>query len=257
MYNSKTHNSDDNDPNEDLPTFVKFFFDYFTWKDEQNTASNAMQQRQQIGRSLVGQQPALGNNDDENVVLLGTTATPGRVSGSGDVASNIEMITTQPSTVSNTNGNNDNVDSSLSLESSVLNTPRRRLSSASRSNERSATRQRRSNRDYGFTNDPMLPPSTSQRRGFNISQMISGFDNVARSLDILAQSNRFRRVIDIHNDIIETIDKRDALENRGVRSGNMWEALSNKIEHLDVELEQAQSFDRDLRSNDESTNDDN
>ena len=41
--------------------------------------------------------------------------------------------------------------------------------------------------------------------------MFAGFHNMANTLNILAHSNRFRRVSDIHNDIIRTIRERQEL----------------------------------------------
>ena len=70
--------------------------------------------------------------------------------------------------------------------------------------------------DYGLGNDPILPPSTSQRRGMNLNHKFSGFENVAQPLTVLTQSNRFRRVSDIHNDIINTIERCQQLEDSGI-----------------------------------------
>ena len=128
-------------------------------------------------------------------MLRSTHADASRTTGSGKVASQIEIIEPQPSTVSNNNDSvtvsssiatetlqdsGDNIDSSISLESNTNNTPRRHPSSISGSNERTPTRQRRNNRHDAVGLHPMSPPSNSQRRELNISQMFSGFDNVAK-----------------------------------------------------------------------------
>ena len=174
------------------------------------------------------------------------------------MATNIELIEPQPSTISNNNDTIETNDSSISIESSIQNTPRRRPSSASRSTERTPTRQRRQNTDYGIGNAPMLPPSTSQRRSLNFNHMFAGFDNVANNLSRLAHSNRFRRVSDIHNDIINTIRERQQLENSGVTNEELHTALTNKITALNEELTHANTFDSQVRSSDSvSMNDQN
>lgn len=104
----------------------------------------------------------------------------------------------------------------------------------------------RINRDYGLGNDPILPPSTSQRLGLNLNQMFSGFDDVAKSLNVLVQSNRFRRVKDIHNDII----KAQQLENSGIVNGDLQNALTNKIAALNQDFAHGNSFDNQLRPSD-------
>ena len=114
----------------------------------------------------------------------------------------------------------------------------------------SPTRQRRINCDYGLGNDPILPPSISQRRGLNLNQMFSGFDDVAKSLNVLVQSNRFRRVIDSHNDIIEAIERRQQLENSGIVNGDLHNALTNKIAALNQDFAHDNSFDNQLRLSD-------
>jgi hypothetical protein len=54
LYNAKQHNPDENNPTEDLPTYVKHFFDYFDWKEEnQANRLQAIQERDQVGRSLM------------------------------------------------------------------------------------------------------------------------------------------------------------------------------------------------------------
>ena len=95
----------------------------------------------------------------------------------------------------------------------------------------------------------MLPPST-QRRGFNLNQMFAGIDNVMKLLNVLAQSNRFRRLIDIHNDIIEIIERRQQLENSGILNVDLHDALTNKIAALNLELTHTNSFDNQLRTSD-------
>ena len=55
LYNAKQHNRDESNPTEDLPTYVKHFFDYFDWKEEnQINRQEVIQHRDQIGRSLIG-----------------------------------------------------------------------------------------------------------------------------------------------------------------------------------------------------------
>ena len=96
----------------------------------------------------------------------------------------------------------------------------------------------------------MLPPSTSQRRGMNLNHKFAGFENVAQPLTVLTQSNRFRRVSDIHNNIINTIKRRQQLENSGIVNQDLHNALTNKTATLNQELSHANSFDTQLRSSD-------
>jgi hypothetical protein len=172
------------------------------------------------------------DNPAEPIRLRSTRAETNRTPGTGDVATNIELIQQQPSTISNNNDIIEANDSSISMESSIQNIPRRRPSSASRSAERTPTRQRRQNIDYGIGNAPMLPPSTSQRNSMNFNNMFAGFHNMANTLNILAHSNRFRRVSDIHNDIIKTIRERQEMENSEVVNQEILAALTNKIAAL-------------------------
>ena len=258
LFNTIQHNNNESNPTEDLPTYVKHFFDYFDWKEEnQSNRNDAIQHRDQIGRSLIGQQASL-DGATQNIILLSTRAEANRTSGTGDVATDIEWIEPQPSTVSNNNNTIENNDSSISFESSIQNNPRRRPSSASRSNERTPTRQRRQNRDYCMESDPFLSPSTSQRRRLNFNNMFEGFENVANSLSVLPQSNRFRRVSEIYNDIISTIERRQQLENSGVINEELHNTLTNKIAALNQELSDTNSFDSQVRSSDSvSMNDQN
>ena len=83
----------------------------------------------------------------------------------------------------------------------------------------------------------------------NFSQMFQRFDNVTQLLNILAQSNRFRRVIEIQNDIIQTIREKEELESQGTNSGLYYCALNEKIVTLRQEKYRANRFD-DLISND-------
>ena len=65
----------------------------------------------------------------------------------------------------------------------------------------------------------------------------------------MAQSNRFRRVIEIQNDIIQTIREKEELEYQGTNFGLLYEALNDKIATLGQEKDRADRFD-DLISND-------
>ena len=78
--------------------------------------------------------------------------------------------------------------------------------------------------------------------------MFYNFDNVAQSLNVLAQSDRFRRVIDIHNDIIKTIKRSQQLENNGILNGDLHDAFSNEIVALNLELTHANNFDNQLKA---------
>ena len=82
---------------------MKQFFDYFEWKEDNHTKrNNGIQHRDEIGRSLIGQQASLSNATDDVLMHL-TRAEPNRTPGSGDAATNIQLIDPQPSTVSNNN----------------------------------------------------------------------------------------------------------------------------------------------------------
>ena len=119
LFNAKQHNNNESNPTEDLSSYVKHFFDYFEWKEDNHTKSNdGIQYRDEIWRSLIGQQASLANAT-EDIVLRTTRAKPNRTPGSGDVATNIQLIDRQSSIVSNNYDSIDNNDSSISLESSV------------------------------------------------------------------------------------------------------------------------------------------
>ena len=83
----------------------------------------------------------------------------------------------------------------------------------------------------------------------NFSQMFQGCDNIAQSLNILAQSNRFRRVIAIQNDLLQTVREKEELESQGTNSGLYYDTLNEKIAALRQEKDRANRFD-DLISND-------
>ena len=55
---------------------------------ENANRNGGIQQRDKIGRSLIGQQASLSNFNNE-VLLRSTRVGPNRTSGSGDVATNI------------------------------------------------------------------------------------------------------------------------------------------------------------------------
>ena len=74
LFNTKQHNNDESNHTEDLHLYVKHFFDYFDWKEENHpNRTDAIQHRDEIGRSLIGQQASLAHTN-KNVVLHSTCA---------------------------------------------------------------------------------------------------------------------------------------------------------------------------------------
>ena len=133
-----------------------------------------------------------------------------------------------------------------SVSNDTANASPRRRPHSSRSQGGRVQRARYNNREFGVRNDALLPPSQSLGRSTGLETMYRGFETVAESLNILAQTNRHRRVVDIDDDIIKTTEKLVSLEDNNIHDGPLHECYKNKLNSLNVEKERATLFDERL-----------
>ena len=112
--------------------------------------------------------------------------------------------------------------------------PRRRLAS----NDGRANRTRRVNVDFGMSNSPSLPPSTTGGYRIDIGRVDGTFNAIARSIDRLADSHMNRPADEIFDKIIKTMQDKALAERQGCPP-NLLEVYQRKIEHLEREQELA------------------
>jgi len=180
-----------------------------------------------VNRSLIGQQASLSSTDTPPT-LLATTAPPNRLRGSGDIAGEAIISELSSSSTSSPRRN-------IAATSSSTSTPRRNIAP----NDGRLSRTRRVNMDFGMNSSPYLPPSTGNSRNsgrLNVESMSNQFNSIAASLSELSRHQTVRPPHLISDDLIRSIEKREALVNTG---GNplIIEALDQKITGMNDEME--------------------
>ena len=187
--------------------FVNPFFEYFDWLLTRSTATNRSRQARirntRVGRSIIGQQPALSSNENQ---LLDTVAPTNRARESGAIGS----VTLEAMDVS------ESADSSTDQDRSLVGTPRRRTAP---SDGRSAPPdgpfigRRRLNVEFGgLSPAASLPPSASRLGSVNLDRMERRYNAIAESLSHLGRQHRIRPVNAITNNIINAYEKLNELE---------------------------------------------
>ena len=82
---------------EEYPAHVTTFFEFFEWRKRNSghmlftaTSAERNEQNTSVIRSLISQQSALGQNNNE---LLNSTVSSRRMRGSGEIAGEVNVIT--------------------------------------------------------------------------------------------------------------------------------------------------------------------
>ena len=224
---------------ESLPLWMTVFRDYLDFAAENPSArviqQRAAHRREVVTRSLIGHQPGLSTRTNEEPLILPTTVPTDRARGPNTVANNVNIVTnnvTEAGSVNNEDNNTTN---------ETVGSPRRRAPT----NEGRSTRPRRANVDFGLSTNPFLPPSTGQWQPFDLNRMESSYLAIASSINNLATHQLVRRTMDIHKDIIATLQQKNMSVSNGCDSA-MVRALDEQLRDLDEELKVSRRFHRKL-----------
>ena len=178
----------------------------------------------------------MSTRTNEEPLILPTTAPADRARGPNTVANNVNVVTnnvTESVTVNNEDNNN--------TINETVGSPRRRAPT----NEGRSTRPRRANVDFGLSTNPFLPPSTSQWQPFDLNRMESSYLAIVSCINNLATHHLVRRAMDVHKDIIATLQQKNMSVSNGCDSA-MVKALDEQLRDLDEELKVSRRFHRKL-----------
>ena len=228
LYNNRTHQPDSTgNQDEGIPLFALKFFEVFDWKQTLPGNEVAAQQEAnvRVERSLVGQQPVLGENNNQ---LNNTRAAPNHERGSGEIASEIDVEVI------------DEADANASSERDIA--PNHTNTTRGRRSRRGQTRRH----NVAFGNDGWLPPASSnQTHRMDIDRLNNGFTTIANSITALAIQQRVCRCDEINRDIITAMERKATLAAANANESTL-EICDQMIADLQAERNRALQFDNHL-----------